>query len=432
MKTIAFTIIALLVMPRMWAQTPSSTTEFNVAGIKVIYKPTLKNVVSIRMYFRGGVNNYQAGKAGVEDLALYAATNCGTKNRGANAFRDSAERYGVLFDAASTYDYGYIQVNCVSKYFNKGWELFSESILSPAFENSEVELLKNRDILFVKDRMATPENRLRALQMQNVFAATPYAVDPRGTEQTLEDLTAADLKAHYQSILNKNRIFIVVVGNISQQELSNRILSSFKDIPATPYTEPAMQTSIFYVNSLFTKQLGLKTNYVTAVTNAPQYTSADYLPFRVAVSGFAGNLFQALKQQSSLSNNPGAGVSAYRMPFATFSASSPNPEVVMVAMMAVLKDIQTRGYNDEWLQHIKNSYITNNYVDNQSSSAITSSLGLAEVLGNWHNADDLPQMVSAVTVDQVNRAINTYIKGIRWNYLGDVNAIQNIKQTFQQ
>ena len=96
-------------------------------------------------------------------------------------------------------------------------------------------------------------------------------------------------------------------------------------------------------------------------------------------------------------------------------------------MYNVLKDVQNKGLNEEWLQHIKNSYITLSYISDQSASAITNSLGTAEVLGGWQYAEDLPKLVQMVTVDQVNMALNTYISGLKWTYLGNTDAIEGFK-----
>jgi predicted Zn-dependent peptidase len=109
------------------------------------------------------------------------------------------------------------------------------------------------------------------------------------------------------------------------------------------------------------------------------------------------------------------------------TASTTNPQQVMLAMLTVLKRVQISGYDDEWLQHIKNSYITTNYINEQSTAEITNSLGRAEILGNWQYDDDLPQLVNMVTVEQLNNVINYYIKGLRWGYLGNTDAIAGFK-----
>ena len=67
---------------------------------------------------------------------------CGTSKYSATAFKDTSDKYDILLSGFSTYDYGYIQVNCVSKYFNKAWDFFSESVLNPAFEGERAGALK--------------------------------------------------------------------------------------------------------------------------------------------------------------------------------------------------------------------------------------------------------------------------------------------------
>jgi len=101
----------------------STTTSFTVDGIKVIYKPSVKKVINVRLYFRGGVTNYPIIKAGIENFALEAAAQCGTKKYSANAIKDTCDKYGINLFGESGYDSGFIQLNCVAKYFSTGWDM---------------------------------------------------------------------------------------------------------------------------------------------------------------------------------------------------------------------------------------------------------------------------------------------------------------------
>jgi len=409
------------------ASAQTSTTSFNVDGIKVIFKPTLKKVINIRLYFRGGVTNYPPGRAGIENLALEAAAECGTQKYEANALRDTADKYGVLLSGQSTYDYGYIQLNCIARYFSKGWDLFSDLVTNPVFKESEVSLLKARMITAAQQSESNPDAQLYKLQMKAAFENTSYAIDPNGDEQTIEGFSADDLKSYYKSLLNKNRIFIVAVGNIDKQELFEKILAAFADIPSFPYVGDDLKTPVWTDNKMVSEQRNLKIDYVGAVLPAPNFTSVDYVPFRLAISGLSGNLYMALRSNNNLSYNPSARALAFKMPLAIMSASSNNPKEVTRVMMRTLKAIQATGYTEEWLQHIKNIYITNSYINDQSSAQVTENLGLAEILGNWQYADDLPQLVNMTTVEQMNRVIGYYVPGLRWAYLGNLDAIEGWK-----
>jgi len=409
------------------ATAQTTTTSFNVNGIKVIFKPTQKKVINIRIFFRGGVTNYKPEQAGIENLALEAAMSCGTKKYTGVALRDTAEQYGVQLSGESAYDYGYIQLNCVSMYFNQGWDLFSEAVNNPVFDDAEVNLLKTRAITGSQRRGSDPDAQLFALQMKAAFENTPYAIDPLGTEQTLAGLSAADLKNYYKTLLNKNKLFIVAVGNLDKQDLYQKILYAFDNLSSSPSTPDNLKAPAWTDNKLVTQQKDLKINYVGAVMPAPEFTSADCVPFRLAFAGLGGNLYRTLRTQYHLSYDPWHNVLDYKMPVAMLGASSSNPKQVILAMMRELKYVQNNGYSEEWLQHLKNIYIASSYFDEQSSAAVTQSLGRAEILGNWQYADDLPQLVNMVTVGEMNRAINFYITGVRWAYLGNLDAIEGFR-----
>jgi hypothetical protein len=54
--------------------------EMMVDGVKVIVQPVDNEIVQIQTVFKGGVQNYDTSKAGVENLAITALTECGTAN----------------------------------------------------------------------------------------------------------------------------------------------------------------------------------------------------------------------------------------------------------------------------------------------------------------------------------------------------------------
>jgi len=424
-RTILILIILLACIYSLRAQ--SVTQSFNADGIKVIFKPTSKNVINVRIYFRGGVANYSPNQAGIENLTLDATTKCGTKKYNKNAFKDSTDKYGILTYGSSTYDYGYIQLNCISKYFNQGWNLFSEAVMNPVFDADEVKLLKERKVVISRNNQSNAETSLMLLQMQNAFKNTPYAIDPDGSEETVNGLTANDLKNYYETILNKNKVFIVVVGNIDKQVLFEKILAAFGSMPSQSFTPVDLQAPVWKDNKLLIESRKLSTNYVGAIMNAPDFTSVNYVPFRLGISGLGGNLYQYLRSQLHLSYNPGTNTVPLKMPFATMTAGTNNVPEVMAGMVNVLKEIRNSGLNDEWLQHIKNTYITRSFINDQSAAAITDNIGSAEILGGWQYADDLPQLVKMVTVEQVNNALNFYVVGLRWTFLGNPEAIENYR-----
>ena len=80
---------------------------------------------------------------------------------------------------------------------------------------------------------------------------------------------------------------------------------------------------------------------------------------------------------------------------------------------------------------MKSSFITSNYMKLQSSSAITGNLGQAEILGGWQYFENLPTMLEQVTPQQINQAMQKYPIGVRWSYLGDIEAARKANDAFR-
>lgn len=430
MKKIFITITILCFsLTAIYAQ--SETQAFDVDGIKVILKPTIKQIISVRIYYRGGVANYPAVQAGIESFALQATTECGTAKYNANDYRDLADKYGIELGSEAETDYGDIQMGCVAKYFKEGWELFAEAVKNPVFDVSEVQLLRNKMLANIRQVQSDPDKHSDQLIVKNAFEGTPYATDPDGDESVVQALTAADLKNYYTSILNKNQIFIVVAGKISKEELTEKIKASFGDLPSRPYRAVTYSEPAWGDNKVLVEKRELSTNYINAIMNAPPVNSTDFVPFRLGIAAFGGALFGELRTRLNLSYNPGTSIVMQQMPYALMFVSTTSPKEAVEAMTKQLNRVRDYGLTKGGLGHLKSSFITNNYIKQQSSSAITGTLGVAEVLGGWQLADSLPALVGQVTVDQINMVMNKYIVGLRWSYLGDGKLADDAAEAFK-
>jgi zinc protease len=419
-----------LVMPGVFAQ--SATTSFDVDGIKVIFKPTVKEVINVRVFFRGGVSNYKPEQAGIESFTLAAITQCGTQKYNGEAFRNMADTYSIDIGSASLYDYGNVDMECISKYFDQAWDLLSEAIVNPTFDSNEIELLRSKIVSRVKQGETDPDDRAENLLMRNAFEGTPYATDPDGDETTLSKFTADDLKAYYKSILNKNQLFIVVAGKISKDELVAKIHASFSALPSRPYKQPEYKEPIWNDNKVVVESRRLSTNYINAIMNAPPVYSSDYVPFRLGISILAGALFSDLRTRLNLSYDPGAVSEMRQMPFARMYVSTNQPKLAVQEMTRMLNLVKVYGATKDGLKHLKSGYIVSNYLKQQSTAAITGTLGMAEVLGDWQMDEKLPDLINSVTVDQIDIALNQYIVGLRWAYLGDADQAKDAEDAFKQ
>ncbi len=86
------------------------------------------------------------------------------------------------------------------------------------------------------------------------------------------------------------------------------------------------------------------------------------------------------------------------------------------------KDLRT----DE-VKNTKTGYATSFYYRMETNAAQASSLATNEILFNdWRSSLRINEDLKKVTVDDVNKAFNKYVKNITWVYQGDTSKVNPI------
>lgn len=413
-------LLSFFILVSGLAKAQTTATTFNVNGLKVIFRPTQKETVSIAMFFKGGVMNYAPENAGIENLALSSATSCGTKSYTVHDYKELADEFGINISGASTTDYGVISLNCINKYLNQGWKLFSDAIVNPVFDQAEFANQKERLISVTHAREAVPEALIDEMTMSSMFKGTRYSTPPLGTESSLRKLNTDSVREYYyNTLLNKERMFLVVAGKISREDLEKKLKDAFANLKGSPYQRPVFTDVTLSGDHLFTTQKNIATNYISRVMNAPTMSNPDYPAFRLAITVLSSYLHFKLRTEQALSYAPGATVKTLQMPYTSLYVSTTQPKKSVLSMMEAFTDVKEGSYNKNVIGEIEKSYRLDSYSDQESAVTLVSNLGKAEILGNYKLEEDLVAKVSAVTAEDVSRVYNKYLTGAIWVFVGN-------------
>ena len=118
-----------------------------------------------------------------------------------------------------------------------------------------------------------------------LFDSHPYFNSPIGTVESVSSLTSADVKAHHAKLLQTSRMLVVVVGNVSTDEVKRKVEASFGKLQRGEYKHEAppafakASTADFQV-----VERPVATNYIRGSFAAPPLESPDYAPFSIAVN----------------------------------------------------------------------------------------------------------------------------------------------------
>lgn len=407
-----------------------SITEFNVGGIKVLFKPSSKEIISARLFIRGGTANYTKEKEGIESLALAVATEGGTSRHDMTAFATAKDKIGAEIGYSSDYDYSQISVSCVGQYWNASWDLFAEAINQPLFDTKGFDLIKGRMVSGAKEREADPDSYVETKSMELSYAGGNYAKSPGGTVKSLEALTQDDIKAHYRRVVNKNNVFLVVVGNLTEADIRAKVTAAFGGLAAGTTAPAEAKTEIQPGVNIENRDIA--TNYILGTMTLPALNQADAVPMRVAMAIMGDKFFVELRTKRSLTYAPQAyfNTSPSKNPHAVFYASSTKPKEALQVMIDQINDVKNNGFKEKELKDKKEEFLTGYYSRLETNGAQSLSIGANEVSGSWKNFESFMSSVEKVTVADMNRVFKKYSNSINWMYLGKESEVT--KDDFKQ
>ncbi|MCA1606916.1 MAG: insulinase family protein, partial [Acidobacteria bacterium] len=281
-------------------------TKFDVNGLKVLVKRREgSQTVVAGLFIKGGSRNITAANAGIENLMLDTASEASV-NFPRERMRMELARMGTSISSGVNYDYAGLSLGSTRGNFDRSWEIFTDVALRPAFTVEDVERVRNRIVLSIRDDADTPDSYVQVLQARVAYAGHPYLNDPRGTAETVSRLTSEDLRRYHKQIMETSRLLLVVVGDLDPQLLRQRIAASFGKLPRGNYRPTALPELSFTASTVEVTSRDLPTNYVHGVFTAPGLSAPDLYPMRVAVSVLQNRLFTEIRVKRNLSYAPEA------------------------------------------------------------------------------------------------------------------------------
>lgn len=400
------------------------TKEFEVDGLKVIINNTGKDVISARFFIIGGTANYPLDKQGIEELAYAVAIKGGSSKYPKDNFLSLSESMGTVFGSDAQLDYGEMNVLCLKESWDKSWDLFAESIMNPAFLSNEFDNKKEQLIVASKQTEADPDGKLEELILTTAFKGKNYEKRPNGTTTSLTALTLEDIKSFYASNVCKKRAFLVVAGNVTEEDVRNKVQSTLAKLPeGTSAVLEGITTIEQPAQDIVDRKIS--TNYLAGIMNGIPWNSPDAVAMMVAMNILYDRYFVELRTKRGLSYAPAAYMNgnAITNPYSVFYITTDHPKDAIAVMVDIINDVRKNGFTEDELKGSKDSYLTTHFMRLETAANQTINIGRWQLRGNLNAFDDFEKIVNAVTIQDVNRVFTGNTGNIKWTYLGDQTKI---------
>jgi len=399
--------------------------EMKINGVKVIVQPSGNEIIEIKTIIRGGVQNYPAAKAGIESLAITALTECGTMKDDKNSFKDKLDKYSANMGGNTEMDYATFGMNCIKNDFDQVWHLYTDAMTIPKFDAKEFERIRQDAVTALRANKSNPDFAIRRMAHELAFAGKNYAKNPQGTIEIVSKLTPEETKKYYETIFNRNRLLIVVVGEVDKNDLKQKVESFLGKVPAGQPFVAKKETYMPPSNTMKSEQKEFATNYIQGITGAPQPGSPDYDAFVLAMRIFQNRHFLDIRSKNGLSYAPQVWFSGGLTPYASIYVTTTEPNKYIVVARQLIEKIKKEGFTEDELKNTKTVYVTRTYYQMETNIAHAASLAWNEVInGDWRRTYTIKDDMKKVTLSDLNRVFNKYVNNITWAYQGDPKKVE--------
>ena len=406
---------------------PQPTHEFTLDnGLKVIVREDHRApVVVSQLWYKVGSSYEQAGRTGISH-ALEHMMFKGSEKLGPGQSSRVLRELGAEENAFTGDDYtAYYQVLAKDR-LPIAFELEADRLASlklPADEfASEIKVIQEERRLRTDDRPSSLAfERFKAM----AFPASGYHIPTIGWMFDLQRMTVDDLRAWYEQWYAPNNATLVVVGDVSRDEVERLARRYFGAIPPREIipakrplelAEPGERRLTLHLQTQLPSLLmGFNVPGLVTAEN-PRDVHALRLIAALLDGGYSARLASRLERGAELVSNSSAWYNAHTRSDSLFVLSAtPNVqqghtlEQVEAAIWEQLELLKREAPSPEELQRVRAQLIAGLVYERDSITAQANTIGTLESVGlSWRIMEHELEDLESVTAEDVQRAARTY------------------------
>ncbi len=372
------------------------------------------------LFYKVGSRNEHPGITGLSHFFEHMMFN-GAKKHGPKMFDQVMEYNGGSNNAYTTND-----VTVYTNWFPASaleviFDLEADRILNLSIDSN---MVKSERGVVLSERSTGLENSPWNLLSQNVeataFQEGPYHWPVIGYEEDIKNWTKEDLEYYFKTYYAPNNCVVVVSGNIKFDNVKQLAEKYLEPIPAQPAPKPVhLVESPQTGEKRITVQKEVASPYLAVSYHVPEAKHEDYFALdilsSILSSGNSSRLYSALVDKKQLASSVFTNFGATFNPslFSIFGVTNKgkNVEDLEKAIYEELEKIKKDGITQKELQKIKNQKLIEFYNQVETINGKSNNIGTYEVFfGDYRKMFDAPAAYNKVTVEEIKRVANKYIK----------------------
>ncbi|MGB3787744.1 MAG: pitrilysin family protein [Phormidesmis sp.] len=261
-------------------------------------------LVSGSATFRTGSYLVSPEQTGLADISGEAMRLGGTENHAPDVLNQLLEQRAASVETSIGDTSGSAGFSTLTEDLGSVFELFTEVVMQPAFDETQVHLIKGRTAGGISRRNDDPDNIASREFSKLIYGdQSPYA---RTIEYaTLENISRDDVIDFYQRTIAPENTILGIVGDFEPMQMKALIAKTLGGWPrgsgdaiAPPPEGEQQKAGLFFVDQPQLTQSTIHIGHIGGELRSPYHASMTVL--NEVLNGFGGRLFNEIRSRQGL------------------------------------------------------------------------------------------------------------------------------------
>lgn len=373
--------------------------------------------VTFQLVIDAGSRKDPSGREGLANLVARGIL-LGTSRRMAAAIDEELDFMGAIFNASCGRDYTTLTFRLLQKDLDRGIDLFLEALTQSTFPEEEVHREVEKTLAAIQAAEDQPQELAEKKFQETLFPNNPYGHPVEGTKESLPRIRREEIVRFYRDFYHPNNSFLVVVGDITPEEMRAKLFSRLEKwppgrIPEVPFgATTAKGPKTLKIDRAIT-QANIILGHAGVSRKNPDFYALTVMNYILGGGGFSSRLMEEIRNKRGLAYavgsffEPGKYPGSFQVVLQTKNISA--KEAISLSLQQ-MKQIRQELVTEKELEAAKKYLIGNFPMRLDTQAKMANFLTQIEYYGlGLDYAEKYPTLIRAVTREEVLRVAKAYL-----------------------
>lgn len=261
-------------------------------------------LVALSYSFHGGSTQDDPDKAGTAHFTADMLDE-GAGDLDGKTFHERLERHAIELSFSASRDYFRGSLRTLNENRDEAFDLLGLALSKPRFAADAVERVRSQELADRQRELVNPNSLASNAWWSAAFPDHPYGRESNGTPDTMQRITADDMRAYVKRAFARNELTITIVGDVDAEAAGKLIDRAFGALPAHNDLKPVAQATPRGLGRRIVINLDVPQAVVTfggvgIARRDPDFYAAYVVNHILGGGSFTSRLYQEVREKRGL------------------------------------------------------------------------------------------------------------------------------------